>query len=102
MEPVNFSIYTRSRGLVLDGPSDPSTSTPTASHYVLPPEQMEKIILARIAVATTAAARSRSPTNFFDASQSIEEGSTNNNTFNGQMPKEVPISFLPQPSRVIC
>ena len=104
MEPVNYSIHTRSRGLVLDGPSDPSTSTPTASYYVLPttPEQMEEIILARIAIATTAAARSRSPTNFFDASQSIEESSTNNSTFNRQMPKEVPNSLYRNTTTVSC
>ena len=63
---------------------------------------MEEIILARIAVATTAAARSRSPTNFFDASQSIEEGSTNDSTFNRQMPKEVPISFHRNTTTISC
>ena len=91
MEPANFSMHTRSRGLVLDGPTDSSMTTPTASHYVLSttPEQMEEIILARIAIATTAAARSRSPTNFFDASQSIEESPTNNSTLNGQMPNSL-------------
>ena len=74
MEPANFPIHTRSRGLVLDGPSHSSSSTTIASQYVLSttPEEMEEMILARIAVATTAAARSRSPTNFFDASQSIQ------------------------------
>ena len=104
MEPANFSIHTRSRELILDGPTDTSTSTPTASHYVLPttPEQMEEIILARIAIATTAAARSWSPTNFFDASQSIEEGSFNNSTFNRQMPKEVPNSLYRNTTTVSC
>ena len=104
MEPVNFSIHSRSRGLLLDGPADLSTSTPIASHCVLPttPEKMEENILARIAVATTAAARSRSPTNFFDASQSIEEGSTNNGTFNRQIPKEVPILFYRNTTTVSC
>ena len=104
MEPANSSIHTRSRGLVLDGPTDSSATTPTASHYVLPttPEQMEEIILARIAIATTAAARSRSPTNFFDASQSIEESTTNNSTLNKRMPKEVPDSLYRNTTTVSC
>ena len=96
MELPTFSIHTRSRGLVLDGPSDSSSSTPNASHYVLPttPEQTEEIILARIAVATTAAARLRSLTDFFDASQSIGEEFNNNNTIHRHpTPKEVPISL---------
>ena len=95
MEPANFSIHTRSRGLALDGLTDSSTTTPTASHYVLPttPEQMEEIILARIAIATTAAARARSPTNFYDASQSMEETNTTNSTISKQMSKEVPNSL---------
>ena len=78
MEPANFSIHTRSRGLALDGQMESSTSTPIASHYVLPttPEQMEEIILARIAVATTAAARARSPIQFYDANQSMEDTTT--------------------------
>ena len=104
MEPANFSIHTRSRGLVLDGPTDSSTTTPTASHYVLPttPEQMEEIILARIAIATTAAGRSRSPTNFYDASQSMEESNTNNSALNRQMPKEVPNSLYRNTTTVSC
>ena len=102
MEPANFSIHTRTRGLVLDGPTDSSTTTPTASHYVLPttPEQMEEIILARI--ATTAAARSRSPTNFYDASQSMEENTTNNSALNRQMPKEVPNSLYRNTTTISC
>ena len=63
---------------------------------------MEEIILARIAIATTAAARSRSPTNFFDASQSIEEGFSNNDTFHRQTPKEVPILFYRFTTTVSC
>ena len=104
MEPANFSIHTRSRGLVLDGPTDSSTTTPTASHYVLPttPEQMEEIILARIAIATTAAARSRSPTNFYDASQSKEENTTNSSALNRQMPKEVPNSSYRNTTTISC
>ena len=104
MEPANFSIHTRSRGLALDGLTDTSTTTPTASHYVLPttPEQMEEIILARIAIATTAAARARSPTNFYDASQSMEKNNTNNSTSNRQMPKEVPNSLYRNTSTISC
>ena len=102
MKPANISIHTRSRGLVLDGPTDSSTTTPTASHYVLPttPEQMEEIILARI--ATTAAARSRSPTNFYDASQSMEENTTNNSALNRQMLKEVPNSLYRNTTTISC
>ena len=104
MEPANFSIHTRSRGLALDGPTDSSTTTPTASHYVLPttPEQMEEIILARIAIATTAAARARSPTNFYDANQSMEDTNTNNSTISRQMPKEVPNSLYRNTSTISC
>ena len=105
MELPTFSIHTRSRGLVLDGPSDSSSSTPNASHYVLPttPEQMEEIILARIAVATTAAAGSRSLTDFFDASQRIGEEFNNNNTIHRHpTPKEVPISFYRNTTTVSC
>ena len=104
MEPANFSIHTRSRGLALDGPTNSSTTTPTASHYVLPttPEQMEEIILARIAIATTAAARTRSPTNFYDASQSMEDTYTNNSTISRQMPKEVPNSLYRNTSTISC
>ena len=99
MEPANFSIHTRSRGLALDGQIESSTSTPIASHYVLPttPEQMEEIILASIAVATTAAARARSPTQFYDATQSIED--TTNNRL---MPKEVHHSLYRNTSTISC
>ena len=60
MEPPNFSIHTRSRGLVQDESADSSSATPNASQndhrrqdgqFVMPttPEQIEEIILARIA-----------------------------------------------------
>ena len=82
MEPPNFSIQTRSRGLFQDDSADSSQSTPSLSQtthhrqdgqYVLPttPEQMEEIILARIARVTSESARSRSPTSFYDARQNL-------------------------------
>ena len=99
MEPANFSIQTRSRGIALDGHTESSISTPIASHFVMPttPEQMEEIILARIAVATTAAARARSPIQFYDATQSIED--TTNNRL---MPKEVHHSLYRNTSTISC
>ena len=105
MKPTNFSIQTRSRGLVQGDPADLSSSTPSSfqndhrrqdGQYVLPttPEQMEEIILARIAQVTTAAARSRSPTSFFDARQNIgEDFNRDDTTFHRQStPKEVPLA----------
>ena len=103
MDTTNFSIQTQSRGIIQDDPADTSSSTPNACHrrhdgqFVMPttPEQFEELVLARIAVVTTAAARSRSPTNFFDASQDNEENvQGEDQTFHRQaMPKEVPLEY---------
>ena len=75
-----------------------------ASHYVLPttPEQMEEIILARIAIATTAAARARSPIQLYDASQSMEDNTNNVSTTNRLMPKEVHHSLYRNTSTISC
>ena len=106
MDTSSFSIQTRSSGMIHDDPADTSSSTPNASQndhrrhdgqFVMPttPEQFEELVLARIAVVTTAAARSRSPTNFFDTSQDNEENvQGEDQTFHRQaMPKEVPLEY---------
>ena len=111
MEPPSFSIQTRSRGLLQDDPADSSQSTPslsqTAHHrqdgqYVLPttPEQMEEIILARIAQVTSDSARSRSPTSFYDARQNLGDDLNRDvNSFHRQStPKEVLQCYAPIPS----
>ena len=58
------------------------------------PEQLKEIVLARIAAITTAA-RSRSPLNFFDASQGSDDLNVprEDQQFPRQaMPKEVPLT----------
>ena len=88
-----------------DDPADSSQSTPSSSQtdhhrqdgqYVLPttPEQIEEIILARIAQVTSATARSRSPTNFYDMRQNLgDDLNRDDNTFHRQStPEEVPIA----------
>ena len=115
MEPPSFSIQTRSRGLLQDDPADSSQSTPslsqTAHHrqdgqYVLPttPEQMEEIILARIAQVTSESARSRSPASFYDARQNFGEDLNRDvNSFHRQStPKEVPHSLYRNTSTISC
>ena len=61
------------------------------------PEQFEELVLARIAAVTTAAARSRSPVNFFDASQG------NDQRFHRQaMPNDVPLTSYRSTTSVSC
>ena len=97
MEPPNFSIQIRSQGLVQDDPADSSQSTPSLSQTdhqhqdgqcVLPttPEQMEEIILARIAQVITATAGSRSSTNFYDTRQNLGDD-LNRDSFNNSFLK---------------
>ena len=115
MDPLSFSIQTLSRGMIQDDRADSSSSTPSASQndhrrhdgqFVMPTtlEQLKEIVLARIAAVTTTAARLRSPTNFFDASQSIEENiHRDNNIFHRQaMPKEVPFTSYRNTTSVSC
>ena len=105
MDTSSFSIQTRSRGIIQDDPADSSFSTPNASQrdhsrhdgqFVMPttPKQLEEIVLVRIAAITTAA-RSRSPLNFFDASQGSDDLNVprEDQQFPRQaMPKEVPLT----------
>ena len=74
--------------------------------YVLPttPEQMEEIILARIAQVTSESARSRSPTSFYDARQNLGDDLNKDfNSFHRQStPKEVPITFYRNTTTVSC
>ena len=115
MDTSNFFIHTRSRGIIQDDPADSSSSTPNASqtdhrrhdgHFVMPttPKQLEELVLARIAAVTTAAARSRSPINFFDASQGNEENvKGEDQRFHRQaMPKEVPLTSYRNTTSVSC
>ena len=87
-------------------PADLSSSTPSSfqndhrrqdGQYVLP-EQMGEIILALIAQVTSASARSRSPTSFFDARQNIGEDFNRNDT----TPKEVPLASYKNTTSVSC
>ena len=93
-------------------PADLSSSTPSSfqndhrrqdGQYVLP-EQMGEIILALIAQVTSASARSRSPTSFFDARQNIgEDFNRDDTTFHRQStPKEVPLASYRNSTSVSC
>ena len=101
--------------MIQDDPADSSSSMPTASQndhrrhdeqFVMPttPKQLEETVLARIAAVATAAARSCSPTNSFDASQSIEENvHRDDHIFHRQaMPKEVPLTSYRNTTSVSC
>ena len=68
------------------------------------PEQFEELVLARIAAVTTAAARSRSPVNFFDASQGNEENvqEEDQRFYRQAMPKEVPLTSYRNSTSVSC
>ena len=115
MDTSNFCIQIRSRGIIQDDPAESSSSTPNASqtdhrrhdrHFVMPttPKQLEELVLARIAAVTTAAARSRTPINFFDASQGNEENvKGEDQRFHRQaMPKEVPLTSYRNTTSVSC
>ena len=68
------------------------------------PEQLEEIVLARIAAVATAA-RSRSPVNFFDASQGSDDLNVprEDQQFSRQaMPKEVPLTAYRNTTSVSC
>ena len=114
MDTSNFPIQTRSRGRIQEDLADSSSSTPNASQtdhrrhggqFVMPtmPEQLEDIVLARIAAITTAA-RSRSPLNFFDTSQgSVENIPREDQQFPRQaMSKKVPLTAYRNTTSVFC
>ena len=115
MDTSNFSIQTRSRGIIQDDRADPSSSTPNAyqtdhrrhdGQFVKPttPEQLEEIVLTRIA-AVAPAARSRSSVNFFDTSHGSDDLNVprEDQQFHRQvMPKEVPLTAYRNTTLVSC
>ena len=115
MDTSNFCIQTRSRGIIQDDRADPSSSTPNAyqtdhrrhdGQFVKPttPEQLEEIVLTRIA-AVAPAARSRSPVNFFDTSHGSDDLNVprEDQQFHRQvMPKEVPLTAYRNTTLVSC
>ena len=115
MDTSSFSIQTRSRRMIQDDPAETSSLMTNASQtdhcrhggqFVMPmtPERLEEMVFPHIAAVATAA-RSRSPVNFFDASQGSDDLNVpgEDQQFPRQaMPNEVPLTAHRNASSVSC